>query len=174
MSRIREHNRLKNLKTPPKFAKTANDYGIPKEMFDDLVYIFNTYDKNSDGMINKKETDNILKKLKINKEFEDNYDLLSNENDEISFDNYIELLKKLSFFGKGESEEDNNEIIESFKFFDKNNDGTISTKELKYILTFLGDKMDENEVKEIFNQIDINNDGNINYTEFVNFWNKNN
>ena len=80
MSRIREHNRLKNLKTAPKFAKTANDYGIPKEMFDDLVYIFNTYDKNSDGMINKKETENILKKLKINKEFDEYFDSLSDEN----------------------------------------------------------------------------------------------
>ena len=86
----------------------------------------------------------------------------------------MKILKKLGLFGNGESEEDNNEIIDSFRFFDKNSDGTISVRELKYILTFLGDKMDENEVKEIFDQIDINNDGNINYTEFVKFWNKNN
>jgi len=174
MSRNRNHNRLQNLKTAPKTAKKANDYGIPQEMFDDLVYMFNTFDKNADGFINIKETESILKKLKLDSDFNENYESLSNENNEISFDNYIELLKQLGLFGKGESEEDNNELIESFKFFDKNNDGTISIKEMKYILTFLGDKMDEDEVNDIFKKIDLNDNGSINYTEFVQFWNKNN
>jgi len=59
------------------------------------------------------------------------------------------------------------EILEAFKFFDKDGNGFISAAELRHIMTNLGEKLIDEEVDEMIREADIDGDGQINYEEFV-------
>lgn len=47
--------------------------------------------------------------------------------------------------------------------FDKNNDGLISSKELRHVMTNLGEKLSEEEVDDMIKEADLDGDGMVNY-----------
>lgn len=53
----------------------------------------------------------------------------------------------------------------AFKMFDKDGGGSISTDELKTVLSF-GQNLDDELINKIINQVDVNGDGEISYQEF--------
>jgi Ca2+-binding EF-hand superfamily protein len=55
--------------------------------------------------------------------------------------------------------------------FDKDENGTISTDEVKMILGF-GKRFSENIWKEIIREVDQNSDGKVSYEEFSSMMNK--
>jgi len=63
-----------------------------------------------------------------------------------------------------DTEED---IIEAFRVFDKDGNGTISAAELRHVMTNLGEKLTEEEVDEMIREADVNGDGIIDYKEFT-------
>lgn len=76
-----------------------------------------------------------------------------------SFSNY--LLKR----SKDNEMED--ELIECFKEMDKDNDGKISKKDLKYLLYSIGEKLCDEEIEEIINETDTTGEGYITYKDMV-------
>lgn len=50
-----------------------------------------------------------------------------------------------------------------FRVFDKNNDGMISSKELRHVMTNLGEKLSEEEVDDMIKEADLDGDGMVNY-----------
>ena len=50
--------------------------------------------------------------------------------------------------------------------FDKDGGGTISSEEIRQVLSF-AQNIDENTVKDIIDQVDANRDGEISFAEFV-------
>lgn len=61
-------------------------------------------------------------------------------------------------------------IFESFKLFDKNNDGVISNQELFEAIQLLAtdpNSINESEINEIHQTVDQNNDGFIQFSEFL-------
>eukprot|EP00127_Corallochytrium_limacisporum_P006092 Clim_evm41s218 gene=Clim_evmTU41s218 len=60
------------------------------------------------------------------------------------------------------------EFVEGLKIFDKEGNGTMSTAELRHILTSLGEQLTDKEVDHLFNNIEIGKDGEVNYRDFVN------
>uniref|UniRef100_A0A674MNW5 Calmodulin 2a (phosphorylase kinase, delta) n=1 Tax=Takifugu rubripes TaxID=31033 RepID=A0A674MNW5_TAKRU len=72
------------------------------------------------------------------------------------------------------TEEQIAEFKEAFSLFDKDGDGTITTKELGTVMRSLGQNPTEaelqdmiNEVDEMIREADIDGDGQVNYEEFV-------
>jgi len=61
------------------------------------------------------------------------------------------------------------EILEAFKIFDKDGNGKLSAEELKSVLTSLGEKLSPQECDEIIRLADTDGDGQIAYREFVKF-----
>lgn len=59
------------------------------------------------------------------------------------------------------------ELREAFRIFDKEGNGFISAAELRHIMMNLGEKLTEEECNEMIREADIMGDGNINYEEFV-------
>lgn len=47
--------------------------------------------------------------------------------------------------------------------FDKNNDGLISSKELRHVMTNLGEKLSEEEVDDMIKEADLDGSGMVNY-----------
>lgn len=49
------------------------------------------------------------------------------------------------------------------RVFDKNKDGLISSKELRHVMTNLGEKLSEEEVDDMIKEADLDGDGMVNY-----------
>lgn len=49
------------------------------------------------------------------------------------------------------------------RVFDKNNDGLISSSELRHVMTNLGEKLSEEEVDDMIKEADLDGDGMVNY-----------
>lgn len=49
------------------------------------------------------------------------------------------------------------------RVFDKNNDGLISSSELRRVMTNLGEKLSEEEVDDMIKEADMDGDGMVNY-----------
>lgn len=47
--------------------------------------------------------------------------------------------------------------------FDKNNDGLISSTELRHVMTNLGERLSEAEVDDMIKEADLDGDGMVNY-----------
>ena len=68
-----------------------------------------------------------------------------------------------------------NEVINAFKYFDRKNNGKIDINDLKYSLTHFGNKMTEDEISNILNKVNVdsnpkdNND--LDYIQIINFFN---
>jgi len=59
------------------------------------------------------------------------------------------------------------EIKEAFKQFDKTNSGTVTTAELRHIMTNLGEKLTDEEAEELLKEADPNKKGTVNYSDFI-------
>jgi Ca2+-binding EF-hand superfamily protein len=59
------------------------------------------------------------------------------------------------------------EFIQGFHVFDKDNSGLISSGELRYVLTSLGDKLTDDEVNELMRAVEVDKNGYVNYEQFV-------
>ena len=145
---------------------------IPEEVLSEYKDLFDSYDKNKNGEIERKEMNIILKKLGkegTEEEIDSIWKSMNKiESDyTISFDDFIEFIKRYNLSKNSMSTDD---IINAFEIFDKNHDGTISINEFKHILMDLGQKFSEDEVNEIITEIDLDNNGKINYRDFVEFW----
>ncbi|GCA64273.1 hypothetical protein KIPB_013786 [Kipferlia bialata] len=66
------------------------------------------------------------------------------------------------------SKEQIDEYQEAFNLFDKNGDGTITTKELGTVMRSLGQNPTEAELQDMINEVDADGNGTIEFIEFVN------
>jgi calmodulin len=137
------------------------DY-IPDYLLNNYQDAFVRFDKNKDGYLDIKEIQNASKSLGRE---------LSDKDLDILFDAKSKLVDFNTFahtiYKKSNSADLEDDVINAFRVFDKNDKGTISVSELKNIMTTIGDKLTEDEINLMIREADINNDGNINYEEFV-------
>jgi len=66
----------------------------------------------------------------------------------------------------------NNKLQSAFKMFDKDGGGSISTDEIRQVLSF-GQNLEESVVNDIIKQVDANGDGEISFDEFAEMMLKN-
>jgi len=82
----------------------------------------------------------------------------------ISFNEYLPLLKDTA--KTKDKTLNQSDFIEAFKVFDKEQNGHISTAELRHLLSNLGEKMTEEECEMVF-QGHEDAQGNVNYEELI-------
>ncbi|WAR18684.1 CALM-like protein [Mya arenaria] len=86
---------------------------------------------------------------------------------EISREQFNRCMMRYCDSWRKNKETADDELLSSFRLFDKDNNGYIDPKELTRVLTGLGEKMKREEVQEMFKSADKNADGKIHYEEFV-------
>jgi calmodulin len=59
------------------------------------------------------------------------------------------------------------DMIDAFKVFDKDGNGSISANELKFVLANTGEKLTQEEIEEMIREIDTDGDGYIDYRQFI-------
>ena len=129
-----------------------------KEMFD-------LFDKDGDGSITTKELGQVFKSLGANlSQAELQSKLMEIDQDgsgKIEFKEFYDLY--CSIVDEPETEED---YLNYFKMFDKNNDGYISLEEFKEVLLSMGEKLSNEEVARIMKRADKNSDMKLDFEEF--------
>ena len=128
---------------------------------------FQIFDKHSEGYISSKELGTILSSLGFNISDEDLNEIINlydNEenNNMIDFISFLEIISK-----KKENIYKEEELIDAFRIFDKEGNGKISSKELRYVMMSSGEDFNENYIKELINESSKDHDEFIDYYKFV-------
>ena len=77
----------------------------------------------------------------------------------IDFDEFVGMMARRM----RSPQEEEIELQESFRVFDKNGDGYISTSELRQVMLTLGEKVSDDELAEMIREADFNGDGRVDY-----------
>ena len=128
---------------------------------------FQIFDKHSEGYISSKELGTILSSLVFNISEEDLSEIINLYDNEIN-NNLIDFISFLEIISKKKEniykEED---LIDAFRIFDKEGNGKISRKELRYVMTSSGEDFNENYIKELINESSVDHDEFIDYHKFI-------
>ncbi|CAF1275886.1 unnamed protein product [Adineta steineri] len=136
------------------------------EQLNNYQEIFSFFDRYNTGEIYLNELGLIIRSIGFDpseikvKEIQEEY--IQNGLDKINFQQFLQIL--ISFTNEIDDEID---IIEAFRIFDKEGQGFIIKEELLHIMTHLGEKLSIEEAEEMMNDADIYCDGKIRYEEFV-------
>ena len=126
---------------------------------------FNNFDKDQDGLISYQELKELMKQTTKSFIEADLQDLLNetdiNEKGQINCKTYIDIITKLN-----KKNDTDDEIIEVFKIFDKDNSGLISTKKIMDVFLKIDENIKEEEVLQMIKECDIDQDGYLNFEEF--------
>ena len=147
------------MKKPEKKLKDNKNIQVYKEAFE-LI------DKNKDGQITLDELKNFFIGLKENISNADLQDMINEAdvegNGTISFEGFIALMER-----NLRNEEVEEEIIETFKKFDQDNNGLIGPEDIYNLLHSFNQDITISEAEEMIKNVDIDDDGLVNYQEFV-------
>ena len=142
-----------------KEIKPNSNMQVYKEAFD-LI------DKNKDGEITLDELKQFFNGLKENISDSDLQDMINQAdiegNGSITFDGFVSLLDS-----KLRNDDVQEEIIETFKKFDQDNNGLIGPEDIYNLLQSFNQDITISEAEEMIKNVDIDDDGFVNYKEFV-------
>ena len=126
---------------------------LTPEMREEIDEVFEIFDKDKDSLISYYDLTQMLRWLKFNPTeremtaYIEEYD--TNKNGQVGKKAVYAIVNK-----KVLEPDTIEELIEAMKLLDNNRDGTISTNELRWAMTKLGDCMDEASVDEMIKEID--------------------
>jgi len=128
---------------------------------------FQIFDKHSEGYISTKELGTIFNSLGINISEEDLIEIITiydndQNNSMIDFIAFLDIIAK-----KKDDIYKEEDLINAFRIFDKEGNGKISIKELRYVMMSSGVDFNESYIKDIINESNVDNDEFIDYHKFI-------
>ncbi|XP_024867035.1 calmodulin-alpha isoform X1 [Temnothorax americanus] len=143
-----------------------SEYGLTEDQVAEFKEAFMLFDKDEDGTITMAELGVVMRSLGQRPSETELRDMVNevdqDGNGTIEFNEFLQMMSKKMKNADGEDE-----LREAFRVFDKNNDGLISSKELRHVMTNLGEKLSEEEVDDMIKEADLDGDGMVNYEDFV-------
>lgn len=138
---------------------------MTEDQMSDISDTFALFDMKGDGKIAASQLGDTLRSLGQNPTESDirKCGYTNNPDARISFEVFLPIYQTINRNREQHSAED---FAEGFKMFDKEQNGFITSAELRHILTCLGDRLTDEEVDQLL-QGQEDASGNINYEEFV-------
>lgn len=138
---------------------------------EDLLRVFNVFDRDFDGLISNEDIKMILNNLGLDVSSEHILDA-HGSSESLGFDEFLCLYNSLWNDDQDEGAnglESHGELMQVFKVFDRDGDGYISASELQLILKSLGLKegRDISVCENMIRKVDINFDGKVDFSEFM-------
>jgi len=139
---------------------------LSEEKIAEFRAAFELFDRDRDGKITTKELGTVIRNLGQNPTEVELAEMIAevdlDGNGTIDFKEFLGLMVR-----KWSDTDMNEELFEVFKVFDTNGDGYITTQELRYVITQLGEVVTNEEIDEMISEGDTDNDGKIDYDEFI-------
>ncbi|CAF0905883.1 unnamed protein product [Rotaria sordida] len=139
---------------------------VGQEQIDQIRDAFAVFDKEMTGSITTEQFSKVLEDLGYNvpeselSTFINQLDI--DKSGTIEFEEYLSFM--LTFIKKNVTTEDN--LKDAFNLFDQNDDGFIEAKDLREIMTNLGEKITDEDIDEMIREADIDKDFKVNFYEF--------
>ncbi|KAK0737756.1 hypothetical protein B0T18DRAFT_233863 [Schizothecium vesticola] len=147
-------------------APTPSAGGLTPDQVEQFRQVFDVFDKDHTGDITASELGAVMKELGLNPSDAELEDLVNeadlNKDGVICFDEFLNLMSQTV-----KETDTEQELVNAFRVFDKDNSGTISTEELRNVLRSLGENLTDAELDEMIKLADKNGDGHIDYQEFA-------
>ncbi|KAJ8309338.1 hypothetical protein KUTeg_014212 [Tegillarca granosa] len=144
--------------------RVADKKGDGQINFDEFREAFNLFDEDGGGSITAKELGTVMKSLGQNpteQEIEDMINEVDEDgNGEIEFEEFLAMMVKTMA-----SSDNEDELREAFKIFDRDNSGGINAAELKQVMAVIGEKLTDEEVECMIVEADEDGDGEENLSE---------
>ncbi|EDV94922.1 calmodulin-beta [Drosophila grimshawi] len=152
--------------TPLPEERLIRPHTLNVEQERDLIEAFSLFDTAYAGVIPMKRLKDILRavaQMPPEHELQDYYAEYDPDGlDELYLSDFLHIM---SMRYKDQTPED--EIIQAFRVFDKDDNGWISEKEFRNIMATLGDPMNDDDLDQIVLDANSNAEGNIVYKDFV-------
>ncbi|VDI56412.1 myosin light chain 6 [Mytilus galloprovincialis] len=141
------------------------DSALTEDQIADIQETFNLFDQRGDGKIAAAQLGDVLRALGQNPTEHEVKKCGYNNNPDsrISFEVFLPILHTVSKNRDCATYED---FVEGLRMFDKEQNGYISSAELRHVLTCLGDRLSDDDVDQLL-QGQEDAQGNINYEEFI-------
>ena len=138
---------------------------LTKDQIQKFKDAFNLFDKDGSGTITFKEVGTVMRSLGLNPMETEIKELVSEfdaGNGTIDFPEFLTIMS--SKIKEVDTEE---ELLDSFRTFDKKGKGTVTMKEFRRVCTTLGEKLSDLEVDELIRVMDLDPDSELDYHDFV-------
>lgn len=139
---------------------------LSEEKIAEFRAAFELFDKDRDGKITTKELGTVMRNLGQNPTDNELQDMIEevdlDGNGTIDFKEFLGLMVR-----KMKDTDTEEELLEAFKVFDRDGNGFITSHELRYVMTNLGETLSSEEIDEMIKEADLDGDGQIDYEEFV-------
>jgi len=158
----------KGMKPSPSVAiyetKYKSSIFTPDEV-GEFAAVFHQFDKDGDNEISKDDLAKILADLGAapnNEDIDKMMEMLNvDKNGYINFGEFLKLLEQTKF-------STDEQLMQTFKYFDKDHNGFIDDEELIDLMATVGVKLNKTEAQNMIKQIDTNGNGLIDFDEFKN------
>ncbi|XP_071533134.1 neo-calmodulin-like [Panulirus ornatus] len=132
---------------------------------------FRLFDRDGDGTITKQELGQFMRNLgqfATEEELRMMLDEIDIDGDgTFSFNEFVEIVCNMGAGGERPGEDEEKELRDAFKIFDKHGRGYICASDLRAVLQCLGEDLSEEEIEDMIREVDIDGDGRIDFEEFV-------
>lgn len=87
----------------------------------------------------------------------------------VSFEEFVEIVSNIGANETAPTDQDQEEqeLRDAFRVFDKHNRGYITASDLRAVLQCLGEDLSEEEIEDMIKEVDVDGDGRIDFYEFV-------
>ncbi|XP_033755642.1 calmodulin-A-like isoform X2 [Pecten maximus] len=137
----------------------------------DLREAFRLFDKDGDGSITTDELGTVMRNLGQYPNT-DELNMMLKEIDidgdgTFSFEEFVQVMANMGGISEQSEEDEEEELRQAFRVFDKTGCGYISASDLRAVLQCMGEDLTEEEIDEMIAEVDIDGDGRIDFEEFI-------
>merc|ERR1712243_330340 len=141
------------------------DTNMDKLLTAEFKEAFDEFDTDGSGTISPEELLGVMRAMGQNPTEDELLNLVLevdiDGNGTIEFEEFLNMMKQ-----KSNEVDEEADLREAFKIFDRDKDGWISMKELKKVANMLGTMLTKEEVEEFMAEADSDGNGKLGYDEF--------
>ncbi|XP_060533146.1 neo-calmodulin-like isoform X2 [Cylas formicarius] len=148
---------------------------VSKSQMKEFREAFRLFDKDGDGSITKEELGRVMRSLGQFARTEELQEMLQevdiDGDGNVSFEEFLDIAWSAAGSDPDQilsREEEEKELRDAFRVFDKHNRGYITASDLRAVIQCLGEDLSEEEIEDMIKEVDVDGDGRIDFYEFVN------